>query len=109
MFRNTLTANDKYPVGDSMDLLSPIEIQLSLKPTIFSDFFFPFLESTSIFKHLKKKMILIPCLFMKLDTAKELVRPLFKKHRYRNAFDSQHIKRSQTLVKSLREHFYQIF
>ena len=55
VFRNTLTANDKYPVRDCVNLLSPIQMQLSLKPTIFSDFFVPFLESTSNFKHFEKK------------------------------------------------------
>ena len=45
-------------------------------------------------------MILIATLFGKLDTVKELVRRLFKKQRLRNPFDSQHIKGSQTLVKS---------
>ena len=55
MFRNTLTANDKYPVRDCVNLLSPIQMILSLKPTIFPDFFVPFLESTSNFKHFEKK------------------------------------------------------
>ena len=55
MFRNTLTAIDKYPVRDFVNLLSLIQMQLSLKPTIFSDFFVPFLESTSNFKHFEKK------------------------------------------------------
>ena len=55
VFRNTLTANDKYPVQDCVNLSSPIQMQLSLKPTIFSDFFVPFLESTSNFKHFEKK------------------------------------------------------
>ena len=55
MFRKTLTANDKYPVQDCVNLSSPIQMQLSLKPTIFSDFFVPFLESTSNFKHFEKK------------------------------------------------------
>ena len=55
MFRNTLTAIDKYPIRDFVNLLSPIQMQLSLKPTIFSDFFVPFLESTSNFKHFEKK------------------------------------------------------
>ena len=55
MFRNTLISNDKYPVRDCVNLLSPIQMQLSLKPTIFSHFFVPFLESTSNFKHFEKK------------------------------------------------------
>ena len=55
MIRNTLSANDKYPVMDSMNLSSPIQMELSLKPIIFSDFLVPFLESTSNFKHFEKK------------------------------------------------------
>ena len=55
LFRNTLTANDKYPVRDCVNLSSLIQMQLSLKPTICSDFFFPFLESTSNLKHLEKQ------------------------------------------------------
>ena len=30
-------------------------MQLTFKPTVFSDFFVPFLESTSNFKHFEKK------------------------------------------------------
>ena len=55
MFRNTLTTNDKYPFRDSENLLSPIQMQLSLQLKIFSDFFVPFLESTSNFKHFEKQ------------------------------------------------------
>ena len=55
MFRNTLTANDNYPVQDSENLSSPIQMHFSLKPNIFSDFLVPFLESTSNFKHFEKK------------------------------------------------------
>ena len=55
IFRNTLTANDNYPVQDSENFSSPIQIQLSLKPKTFSDFLVPFLESTSNFKHFEKK------------------------------------------------------
>ena len=56
MFSNTLTANAKYTVRDCVNLLSPVEDQLSLKPPIFSDFLVPFLESTSNFKHFEKKV-----------------------------------------------------
>ena len=51
----------------------------------------------------------MPTFFQKLQNVKELVGPLFKKHRFRNPFDSQHIKGSQTIVKSASENFYQIF
>ena len=55
MFRNTLTANDNYPVRYCVNLLSPIQMLLSIKSTIFSHFFVPFLESISNFKHFEKK------------------------------------------------------
>ena len=54
-------------------------------------------------------MIATATLFRKLNTVRELVKPLFKKHRFRTTFDSQHIKGSQILVKSASEHFDQIF
>ena len=55
MFRNTLTANDNYPVQDCENLSSPIQMSLSLERNFFSDLFVPFLESTSNFKHFEKK------------------------------------------------------
>ena len=55
MFRNTLTANDKYPIRDCVNLSSPIQMQLYLQPRIFADFFVLFLESTSNFRHLEIK------------------------------------------------------
>ena len=54
MFHKTLSANDKYTVRDCVNLSPPIQMQLSLKETIFSDLFVPFLESTSNFKHFEK-------------------------------------------------------
>ena len=54
MFRNTLTANDNYPVQDCENLSSSIPMHLSLKPKIFSDLFVPFLESTSNYKHFEQ-------------------------------------------------------
>ena len=49
---------------------------------------------------LEKKMSVIATLLRKLEAVKDLVRPLSKKHRFRTPFDSQHVKRCQTLVKS---------
>ena len=47
--------------------------------------------------------------FPKLHTVKILVRPLFKKRRFRTRFDSQHVKASQILVKYPGERFYPVF
>ena len=55
VLRNTLTANDKHPVRDFENLLSPIQMPLSLKRKTFVDSFVPFLESTSNFKGFEKK------------------------------------------------------
>ena len=76
VFRNTLTANGKYPVRDYEKLSSPIQMKLSLKPNIFSDSFAPFLEYTLNFKHFEKQMIVITTLFLKLHTVNDLVTPL---------------------------------
>ena len=48
---------------------------------------------------LKQKMIIVATLFRKLQTMKELVIPMYKKHRFRTPFVSQHVKGSQTLPK----------
>ena len=46
-------------------------------------------------------MIVIAALFRKLQTVKDLVRPLSEKHRSKAPVDSQHVKGSQTLVQSV--------
>ena len=57
----------------------------------------------------KKKMIVAATLLRKLQGVKDFVRPLSKKHRFRTPFDSQSVKGSQTLVKSVWEHFHHVF
>ena len=44
-------------------------------------------------------MIVIATLFRKLQTVKDLITPLSKKHRFRTPFDSQHVKGSKTFAK----------
>ena len=43
---------------------------------------------------------MLPTFFRTLQTVNDLVRPLSKKQRLRKSFDSQHVKGSETLVKS---------
>ena len=45
-------------------------------------------------------MIVIAFLLRKLQAVKDFVRPLSKKQCFGTPFDSQHVKESQTLVKS---------
>ena len=94
-----MTAKDNYPLQDCENLSSPIQMQLCFKPTIFFDFFLHFSNLHQILHILKKMIIVIAALFRKLQTVTELVRPLFKKHRFRNSFDNQHVKDFQNLVK----------
>ena len=55
MFVNALTARDKYSLGDRHNLTQPIQMQLSEKEKIFSQFFFQNLKSALNFKHFPKK------------------------------------------------------
>ena len=57
----------------------------------------------------KKKKIVIANVYPKLGTVKGWVIPLAIQRRLKTSFDSQHVKRFQTLVKSSWEHFYHIF
>ena len=67
------------------------------------------MESISNFKYFQKNKIVIVNVFAKWETVKDLVRPLSKKRCSRISFDRQHVKGSQTLVKSAWEDSYQIF
>ena len=78
VFVNTLTADDKYPVLDC---------------------------NLNIFK---KKKIVLANVFRKLQTVKDLVRALSKKHSFRTFSRVNMLKRSQTLVKLAWEHFCHI-
>ena len=55
VFVNTLAAGGKYPVQYCENLQLPIQRQLSEKGKTFSEFFAPFLQSQSNFKHFEKK------------------------------------------------------
>ena len=46
VFVNVLTADAKYPVQDCDKLRLPIQMQLCQKPENFSQFSFPFLQSS---------------------------------------------------------------
>ena len=55
MFINTFMTDDKYPVQDCENLPLSIQIQLSEKRKTFSEFFVPFLVSTSDLKRFERK------------------------------------------------------
>ena len=51
----TLTDEEKYSLLYRENLMQPIQILLSEKPKIFSEFFSAFLKSTLNFEHFQKK------------------------------------------------------
>ena len=61
--------------------------------------------SIKFWKIFKKKKILIANVFPKLATVEGLVTPLTIQRRLKTSFDSQHVKRFKTQVKSSWEHF----
>ena len=54
-------------------------------------------------------MTLLAYVFTKLQTARHVVRQMYKKHPFRTLLDNQHVKRSQKLVKSAWQYFYDFF
>ena len=56
MFVNTLAIDLMYPVQGCENLQLPIQMQLCEKQKNFSQFFVPFVESSSNLKHFEKKV-----------------------------------------------------
>ena len=54
-------------------------------------------------------MVVIANVFPRLQIVKYLVQPLSKNRHFRTSYGSQHVKGSETLVKSVSEIFYHIF
>ena len=75
----------------------------------FPSFLLHFWNLHQILNIFKKKKIVIANVFSKLTTVQGLVTPLTIQRHLKTSFDSQHVKRFQTLVKYSSEHFYHIF
>ena len=60
-----------------------IQMHLSQKQKIFSQFFAAFFESALNFEHFQKKMTLIAYVFPKLPTTKNVLRQMSKSSRFR--------------------------
>ena len=67
------------------------------------------MKFTSVFQHFEKNMSLMPYVFPKSQTAKDLDRPMSKRRYFRTPFDSQHVKGSKRHMKSAYQQFYHIF
>ena len=73
-FLNTLIANDKYSLNSKDKWMETIQMLLSQKQNIFSEFFSVFFESALNFEHFQTKIILIAYVFPKLPTTKDVLR-----------------------------------
>ena len=73
-FLNTLTADDRYSFISKNKWMKTIQMHLSRKPKIFSEFFCAFFELVLNFEHFEKKMTLIAYVFPKLTTTKDVLR-----------------------------------
>ena len=73
-FLHTLTANDKYSLKRQDKGMQTIQMHLSKKVNIFSQFFPAFFESAWNFEYFQKKMTLIAYVFPKLPTTKDVLR-----------------------------------
>ena len=99
-FLNTLTANDTYSLNSKDKLMQTIQMLLSQKQNIFSQFFPAFFESALNFEYFQKNMTLIADVFPKLPTTKDMVRSMSKRSRLRGDLERWHGKQSETLIQS---------
>ena len=73
-FLNTLTPNNKYSLNSKDKWMQTIQMLLSQKENIFSEFFSAFFESALNFENSQKTMTLIAYVFPKLPTTKDVLR-----------------------------------
>ena len=71
-FLNTLTADEKYSLNSKDKWMQTIQIILSQKQNIFSQFFSVFFESALNFEHFQTKMTLRAYVFPKLPTTEDV-------------------------------------
>ena len=73
-FLNKVIAGDKYSLTSRDKWMQTIQMPLSQKQNIFSQFFPAFFESAVHFQHFQKKKTLIAYVFPKLPTTKNVLR-----------------------------------
>ena len=75
-----------------------IQMHLSQKQKIFSQFFSALFKSAFNSQHFQKKMTLIPYVFPKLPTTKNVLRQMSKTFRFRERLDRRHSKWAKALI-----------
>ena len=85
-----------------------IQMHLSQKENIFSQFFSPFFKSALNFKHFQKKMTVIAYVFPKLPSTKNVLRQMSKSSRFREPLHKRHGKRAEALIQYYSERLYHL-
>ena len=75
-----------------------IQMHLSQKQKIFSQFFSAFFESALNSEHFQKKRTFIAYIIPKLPTSKNLLRQMSKSFRFRERLDRRHGKWAEALI-----------
>ena len=75
-----------------------IQMHLSQKEKIFSQFFSTFFESTLNIEHFQKKRTFIAYVFPKLPTTKKMLRQMSKSSRFREPVHRRHGKWDEALI-----------
>ena len=75
-----------------------IQMHLSQKEKIFSEFFSAFSESALNFEHFQKKRIFIAYVFPKVPTTKNVLRQMPKSSRFTEPVDRRHGKWAKALI-----------
>ena len=107
-FANTLTSNDTYSLPNSENFEQPIQMHISKKWIIFSEFFLPILKYISVFKHFERKDDPHSFSISENKDCKRHGYTNFLKAPFQNTLRQSTYKGSQTLLKSALQHVYQI-
>ena len=75
-----------------------IQMHLSQKQKIFSEFFSAFFKSALNFEHFQKKRTFIAYVFSKLPTRKNVLRQMSKSSRFREPVHRRHGKWAEALI-----------
>ena len=78
--------------------MDTIQMHLSQKQKIFSEFFSAFFESALNSEHFQKKRTFIAYVFPKLPTTKNVLRQMSKSFRFRQPIDRRHSKWAEALI-----------
>ena len=109
LFVNKMSAVDKCSLARRENLMEPIHMQLSQKLKTFCSFILHFRNLGSILNIFKKRLTLIAYLYLCLQPAKNVVRYMCKKSRFRLPFQKEYGKRVSTLFKFEQQHLHHIY